>query len=158
MFDKLKCEHNGYKRSSLTLPFVKRDDDLKDRGSDGHNKSRREKLPDISNQSSPNTNIDLKKARDSALKESNGSNNGNKSHRKGVVKRLVNGRRDTKSIVDHIDNTANGAIEKKPTPEGTIQRLTGGIELVPLLARGRRVGARTLPSSDVTRPPEQTCQ
>ncbi|KPI91291.1 hypothetical protein RR46_14795 [Papilio xuthus] len=158
MFDKLKGEHNGYKRSSLTLPVVKRDDDLKDRGSDGQNKSSTiEKLPDISNQSSPNINIDAGKVCDSPLKESNGPYNGNKTHRKGKVKRLCNGRRDTKSIVDDIDNAAN-AIEKKPTPEGTIQRMTGGIELVPLLARGRRVGARTLPSSDVTRPPEQTCQ
>lgn len=48
--------------------------------------------------------------------------------------------------------------DKKLTPEEAILRTTGGIELVPLLARRRRVGARTLPSSDVTRPPEQSCQ
>lgn len=48
--------------------------------------------------------------------------------------------------------------EKKPTPEAAILSVTGGVELVPLLARRRRVGARTLPSSDVTRPPEDSCQ
>lgn len=48
--------------------------------------------------------------------------------------------------------------EKQPTPEAAILSVTGGVELVPLLARRRRVGARTLPSSDVTRPPEDSCQ
>lgn len=82
------------------------------------------------------------------------------------VKRLSNGDRVQKiipsedsdeGVIDVQKESANLG-EKKPTPEATILRVTGGVELVPLLARRRRVGARTLPSSDVTRPPDQYCQ
>lgn len=65
----------------------------------------------------------------------------------------------TRSVPDDIeDNGECNGIQKKPTPEAAILRITGGIEIVPLLARRRRVGARTLHSSDVTRLPEQPCQ
>lgn len=62
-------------------------------------------------------------------------------------------------VIENVQNTDSANVgEKKPTPEATILRVTGGVELVPLLARRRRVGARTLHSSDVTRPPDQYCQ
>lgn len=79
-------------------------------------------------------------------------------------RKLPNGE-DIRCIVpdDYYNNCPNmedvtNYKEKKPTPEAAILSVTGGIELVPLLARRRRVGARTLPSSDVTRPPEDSCQ
>ncbi|XP_013190164.1 uncharacterized protein LOC106134615 [Amyelois transitella] len=99
-------------------------------------------------------------------KNGNGNQKGNKSPPKSkFVKRLSNGDRVRKVIPDDDYDTRaqknddqSIVYEKKPTPEATILGLTGGVELVPLLARRRRVGARTLPSSDVTRPPEQFCQ
>lgn len=104
-------------------------------------------------------------------KEPNGKKEKGKRNpkKKKFVKRLSNGDRIPKRISssDESDNGPLRAIrdgeslnvgEKKPTPEAAILRMTGGVELVPLLARRRRVGARTLPSSDVTRPPDQHCQ
>ncbi|CAH2071174.1 unnamed protein product, partial [Iphiclides podalirius] len=93
-------------------------------------------------------------------KMTNGNKSKNSRRKDKFVKRLGNGELVVKTIIDDgVDNTdVANSIENKQTPEGAILRLTGGIELVPLLARRRRVGARTLPSSDVTRPPQQSCQ
>ncbi|CAK1598903.1 unnamed protein product [Parnassius mnemosyne] len=171
IFNKLKGEHCNYKRSSLTLPKVKRDDDLKDHNlvnKENTKSSSVEKLPEITKQINPNISCRDKgkiSGSDDVLRESNDTNMKNgkskKSPRKTQsVKRLCNGEQLTKLNMDDqaITTSSNNTIETKLTPEGTILRLTGGIELVPLLARRRRTGARTLHSSDVTRPPEQSCQ
>ncbi|CAG4993425.1 unnamed protein product [Parnassius apollo] len=171
IFNKLKGEHCNYMRSSLTLPKVKRDDDLIDQSlfdKENTKSSSVEKLPEITKQISPNISgrdkVKISEG-DHALRKSNDTNvkNGKskKSPRKTqFVKRLCNGERVTKIKIDDqgINTSSNNIIDTKPTPEGTILRLTGGIELVPLLARRRRIGACTLHSSDVTRPPEQSCQ
>ncbi|XP_049870306.1 uncharacterized protein LOC126369784 [Pectinophora gossypiella] len=177
IFSKIKGEHKRYKRSSLTLPKVKRvDDSREDELADKENikPSGVEKLPDIKAGSpkpnSPEVSRKHSGEKKEAPKEVNGIGNGangksKRSPKKSkFVKRLSNGERVKRSIPDEdiesvvIDNGNGNMLEKKPTPEATILRLTGGIELVPLLARRRRVGARTLPSSDVTRPPDQSCQ
>ncbi|XP_023950886.2 uncharacterized protein LOC112055114 [Bicyclus anynana] len=156
IFNKMKGENKRYKRSSLTLPKVKTADD--DTKHDVNNKenvkpSSVSKLPDITKQSSSegrsksSENKEVKHARNGKMKRG--------SNKNVFVKRLSNGERVKRTVPD--DDVEDGD-EKKPTPESTILRLTGGIELVPLLARRRRVGARTLPSSDVTRPPDQSCE
>lgn len=176
IFTKLQGDHRLYKRSSLTLPQVKRDDDTREqRGRDVADKenikpSNVEKLPDIkqSKGSSPER---KKSVVEKEVKEtnSNGKGRGKRSPKKGkFVKRLSNGDRVQKivpsedsdeGVIENVQNTDSANVgEKKPTPEATILRVTGGVELVPLLARRRRVGARTLHSSDVTRPPDQYCQ
>ncbi|CAH2991787.1 unnamed protein product [Chilo suppressalis] len=171
IFNKLQGDQKLYKRSSLALPKVKRDDDTKEQiEADKENEKpcNTDKLPDIKqtkivNESSPENKSDEK-----LTKEANGNGKGKRSPKKSkFVKRLSNGDRvqkvvpddnwDAGSAIRQEGDTSKGA-EKKLTPEANILRVTGGIELVPLLARRRRVGARTLPSSDVTRTPEQQCQ
>ncbi|XP_061710780.1 histone-lysine N-methyltransferase, H3 lysine-79 specific isoform X2 [Cydia pomonella] len=169
-------EHKRYKRSSLTLPNVKRDDDTKDRNTpDKENKSQSElKLPDINHTNSPKS-----KNQEVQKEESTQTSNGqvvkkddgvstvtskDKLKKKKFVKRLPNGEKINRTLPEeeHVEKiekeNATDVGEKKLTPEETILRATGGIELVPILARRRRVGARTLHSSDVTRPPEDMCQ
>ncbi|XP_045765676.1 uncharacterized protein LOC123867612 [Maniola jurtina] len=163
IFDKMKGEHKRYKRSSLFLPKVKTADD--ESKHDVNNKenvkpSSVEKLPDIGKQTSPEVSPEGRRKSDES-KEVKPVKNGKtkRSPKKNVfVKRLSNGERVRKTLPDDEVDNGDACGEKKPTPEATILRLTGGIELVPLLARRRRVGARTLPSSDVTRPPEQSCE
>ncbi|XP_041970492.1 uncharacterized protein LOC121726913 [Aricia agestis] len=140
IFNKLKGDHK-HKKSSLTLPEVKRVDD-QDKSDKENQKPSVDKLPDIHKYA--NKKNDAEELIRIYSK---------KSPKKGkFVKRLSNGERVRKSVPDEESG------EKKLTPEEAILHLTGGIELVPLLARRRRVGARTLPSSDVTRPPDQLCQ
>ncbi|KAM3967253.1 uncharacterized protein ACR2FA_011595 [Aphomia sociella] len=177
IFNKMNGDHKRYKRSSLTLPQVKRDDDLKENvppESVNVKSSSIEKLPDINHPNNGNVHNgeDKENKNHKEVTKVNGANGkvknskGKRSPTKNkFVKRLSNGDRVTRIVPDEdIDNRPpkNGEItnslEKKPTPEATILKLTGGVELVPLFARRRRVGARTLPSSDVTRPPEQCCQ
>ncbi|XP_072939853.1 uncharacterized protein [Epargyreus clarus] len=166
LFDKLKGEHRRYKGSSLTLPKVKIDDDPPEEYIDKENvKPSNEKLPQIS--AHPNTPKGKSGKQNKIDNEVDNvtSRNGNKGKKKcnskksKFVKRLPNGERVTLVLDEDVNNSdGNKVREKKLTPEETILRLTGGVELVPLLARRRQVGARTLPSSDVTRPPEQSCQ
>ncbi|XP_063360681.1 histone-lysine N-methyltransferase, H3 lysine-79 specific [Cydia amplana] len=176
-------EHKRYKRSSLTLPNVKRDDDTKDKERntpDKENKPQSElKLPDIKHINSPKS-----KNKEAQKEESTQTTNGQVTNHQVVkkddgvstapsksklkknkfVKRLPNGEKINRTLPEeeHVDKieieNATDVGEKKLTPEETILRTTGGIELVPILARRRRVGARTLHSSDVTRPPEDMCQ
>ncbi|XP_026755759.1 uncharacterized protein LOC113515689 [Galleria mellonella] len=178
-FNKMKGDHKRYKRSSLTLPQVKRDDDLKENNppeAENIKSSNVDKLPDINHTNSANGQTqeekekkcenDLTKVNGTIVKSTNGNNSkGKRSPTKKFVKRLSNGDRVMRTVPDEDHETRpskNGEsvqlLEKKSTPEASILKLTGGIELVPLFARRRRVGARTLPSSDVTRPPEQYCQ
>lgn len=190
IFTKLHGDPKLYKRSSVTLPQVKRDDDTREQESpDKENvkPSNIDKLPDIKQSNGTvgsaehkQSNVQ-KEVRKEVPKEIVRNveivraTNGKKEKRtrspkkKKFVKRLSNGDRFQKMISssDDSDNGVPIAIrnrealngeEKKPTPEAAILRVTGGVELVPLLARRRRVGARTLPSSDVTRPPDQYCQ
>lgn len=161
------------------MPKVKKDDDSSgDFSPDKENvqPSKIEKLPDIeqTNSASKEQRRKLSGDKKEAPKEVQYKDNGKKQKgtksklesKKGkFVKRLSNGERLKRIVLDeeikpptvtNSDTTTTG--EKKLTPDSTILRLTGGIELVPLLARRRRVGARTLPSSDVTRPPEQSCE
>ncbi|XP_062526061.1 uncharacterized protein LOC101745757 [Bombyx mori] len=164
IFTKLKGDHRQLKRSSLTLPTVKRDDDYyKDEGDTEAAKGDVTKLPNIGD--SPKSGRHQLKFLNENIKNSNDTITRSKRSSKKLkfIKRLSNGER-LKRIFPGDDDSHNeshdGEIsnDKKLTPEGAILRLTGGVELVPLLARRRRVGARTLPSSDVTRPPEQPCQ
>ncbi|XP_028175461.1 uncharacterized protein LOC114363829 [Ostrinia furnacalis] len=176
IFTKLQGDHRLYKRSSLTLPQVKRDDDareLQERDSaekENTKPSNIEKLPEIKHSKSGSPEH-KKIVVEKEVKEvpSNVKTRGKRSPKKNkFVKRLSNGDRVQKFVpsedsdeyvVDRGQNVEPVNVgEKKPTPEATILRVTGGVELVPLLARRRRVGARTLPSSDVTRPPDQYCQ
>ncbi|XP_045494241.1 uncharacterized protein LOC123693274 [Colias croceus] len=162
IFNKIRGDQRRSKRSSLTLPDVKRADDysnlvaLEKENVVPH----REKLPQINKHSikSKNCSSDEKRQveREKELIQCYGKNGRTKqnSSKQKFVKRLSNGERVEKRIED-IGDSLN---DKKLTPEETILRVTGGIELVPLLARRRRVGARTLPSSDVTRPPHESCQ
>lgn len=161
IFNKMRGEHKCCKRSSLTLPKVKTvDDEPKDEIANKENikRSNIEKLPEIRKSSSADNSEEIKQS-------CNGKDyyRGNKNQAKvknskknKFVKRLSNG--TVKRVVSEEVTNVDGSGENKLTPETTILRLTGGIELVPLLARRRRIGARTLPSSDVTRPPEQSCQ
>ncbi|XP_059046028.1 uncharacterized protein LOC131841725 [Achroia grisella] len=178
VFNKMTGDHKRYKSSSLTLPQVKRDDDLKENNpseTENIKSSSVDKLPDINHTNNANgqTKEVKEKKSDNALtkvngstgKSTNGNHKGKRSPTKKIVKRLSNGDRVVRSVpAEDVETkpTKNAEsihiLEKKPTPEETILKLTGGIELVPLFARRRRVGARTLPSSDVTRPPEQYCQ
>ncbi|KAI5646536.1 hypothetical protein NE865_01469 [Phthorimaea operculella] len=178
IFDKLQGDHRRYKRSSLTLPQVKRVDDAKEDSSDKENvkPSNVEKLPEIKQATSPKeSNQEVCRKVSAENKEPQKSENKNKTKKppkkSKFVKRLSNGER-VQRIVPEDDSSEdinnnkcdNGAsvngngLEKKLTPEATILRVTGGIELVPLLARRRRIGARTLPSTDVTRPSDEHCQ
>ncbi|CAF4767276.1 unnamed protein product [Pieris macdunnoughi] len=135
IFNDMKGDHRRLKRSSLTLPNVKRADDYKKLTS----KEQSDKLPNIN---LSNRSQEERIEREKELIQCYGKK------KKKLVKRLPN--------VDRLPRAEDKNV--KLTPEETILRLTGGIELVPLLARRRRVGARTLPSSDVTRPPEEKCQ
>lgn len=148
------------KSSSLTLPKVKATDDEPESSKQaGNNKenvkpSTVEKLPAIGKQSNPE-----RRRQSNESKDTNHGRNGKakRSPKKNMfVKRLSNGERVTRTLPDEEGDIGDG--EKKLTPETTLLRWTGGIELVPLLARKRRVGARTLHSSDVTRPPDQSCE
>lgn len=160
------------------MPKVKRDDDSSaDITPDKENikPSNVEKLPNIeqTNSASKEQRRKLSGEKNEAPKEvqnkDNGKNKRSTTKKGRFVKRLSNGERLKRMVPDEeiekpvLTTVNNGDTEtlggeKKLTPETTILRLTGGIELVPLLARRRRVGARTLPSSDVTRPPEQSCE
>ncbi|CAK1546150.1 unnamed protein product [Leptosia nina] len=157
IFNNIRGEQRRHKKSSLTLPHVKRADDCKKLTVNNQCKDTN-KLPNIANHydSSSNSPEDSRKAqREKELikcysKPKRGSKN-------KFIKRLPHGDRFRRPVPGDMDRRDSG-VEKKLTPDETILRLTGGIELVPLLARRRRVGARTLPSSDVTRLPEETCQ
>ncbi|CAH2105585.1 unnamed protein product [Euphydryas editha] len=163
IFNTLRGEQNRCKRSSFTLPKVKADDDYS-KGDDMTSKenikpSSIEKLPDIGKHSAEEkvrSSNEGKEGKDTCSKNSRTKRSPTKSK---FIKRLSNGDRMTRSVPNDVEeNEEIKRIENKPTPEATILRITGGIEIVPLLARRRRVGARTLPSSDVTRLPEQACQ
>ncbi|KAJ0178744.1 hypothetical protein K1T71_005519 [Dendrolimus kikuchii] len=168
IFNKLKGDHRRYKRSSLTLPQVKRDDDSAERSPEKENirPSSIQRLPDIdTNRYKCNeTGNERKMTFDDEVNVNIEVRGKKRSPRKKKLrKRSSNGEKVRRILPDEDnyifkENGINNCVEKKPTPEATILRLTGGVELVPLLARRRRVGARTLPSSDVTRPPEQPCQ
>ncbi|CAG9795069.1 unnamed protein product [Diatraea saccharalis] len=172
IFNKIQGDHKLYKRSSLALPQVKRDDDARepiDPEKENTSPNNVEKLPAIKQSNNVKGNsAEQYKSDDKDTEEVKGNGKGKRSPKKNkFVKRLSNGDRVPKVVPDDDWNgdgviLQNGDIsngkEKKLTPEANILRVTGGIELVPLLARRRRVGARTLPSSDVTRPPEQQCQ
>lgn len=146
------------------MPKVKRGDD----SSDKENKpSSVEKLPFIKHKEQTKECQKQSEEKPPSPKEKRNRS----SRKKRFVKRLPNGARVKKTIPDvpvpiappkedsnnNVSLTSNYA-EKKLTPEAAILRITGGVELVPLLARRRRVGARTLHSSDVTRLPEDNCQ
>ncbi|XP_035439142.2 uncharacterized protein LOC118268672 isoform X1 [Spodoptera frugiperda] len=157
---------NGHK-SSLTLPKVKGDDDFREDTPNKENVRPHnvDKLPNIKYGSSPQRkspdqrrfSLDVKVKHEISY---GGNPEDRRSPKKTrFVKRLSNGDKVTKLIIDDSYDSGDAmAVEKKPTPEAAILRVTGGVELVPLLARRRRVGARTLPSSDVTRPADQSCQ
>lgn len=160
MFGKIQGEQKRFKRSSLTLPKVKRDDDSK---LDKENvKPSNVKLPDIRHANSSNGSAEQARKTSGEKKEVKENGKSRSPKKSKFVKRLSNGERVKRTLLeDNFDNcitTEDNNLEKKQTPEATILRITGGVELVPLLARRRRIGARTLPSSDVTRPSEQTCQ
>lgn len=159
------------------MPKVKRDDDSNDditQDKENIKPSSVEKLPDIeqTNSASKEQKRKLSGEKKEAPKvvqlKDNGKNKKRATKKGNFVKRLSNGERLKRIVPDEeiekpvlttVNNGDTATIgDKKLTPETTIFRLTGGIELVPLLARRRRVGARTLPSSDVTRPPEQACE
>lgn len=163
------------------MPKVKRDDDSSGEISpDKENikPSIIEKLPDIVQTNSASKEQRRKQSddkketpkevqcKDTNKVQYNGKKQKNTTKKGKFVKRLSNGERLKRIVPDEeiklpptVSSGDTATIgEKKLTPETTILRLTGGIELVPLLARKRRVGARTLPSSDVTRPPEQSCE
>lgn len=166
IFSKLRGEQRRYKGSSLTLPEVKRDDGLNNwefTGKEYFDSTNCEKLPRIAKGTSSVNNAGAKFKRtngDRTLRETNRSHASRSPRKEKNVKHLVNCERLVKQTTNDPIESSDiiDMMEEKLTPEGTILRLTGGIELVPLLARRRRVGARTLPSSDVTRPPEQSCQ
>lgn len=152
-------------KSSLTLPKVKGDDDFSE---DIHSKENAkppnvEKLPNIRHTERPKSPEQRRFSLDVKVKHEvsyGGNGEGRRSPKKTkFVKRLTNGDKVTKLIIDDSYDSGEAVVaEKKPTPETAILRVTGGVELVPLLARRRRVGARTLPSSDVTRQADQSCQ
>ncbi|XP_075972039.1 uncharacterized protein LOC142973894 [Anticarsia gemmatalis] len=165
IFTKLDGDPRRNRGSSLTLPKVKGDDDL---GEDSPNKenmkpSRVDKLPEIKRDGSPKGKLVEPRRYSVEVKikhEINGHGHGRRSPKKTqFVKRFPNGDKVKKVVLeDNYDSGENIEVQKKPTPETAILHVTGGVELVPLLARRRRVGARTLPSSDVTRPPDDRCQ
>lgn len=158
MFDSIQGEHKRQKSSSLTLPLVKKEDDTSTK--ENVKPSSVEKLPDINNKSSSDAEYVDNNKRNGSNGESNNSKEKRRKKRSKTVKRLSNGERLTRivpTVEQNYDELAN-LMDKKTTPEEAILRVTGGVELVPLLARRRRVGARTLPSSDVTRPQDQDCQ
>lgn len=146
------------KSSSLTLPKVKAADDEPESSKHAENKenikpSTVQKLPAIGKQSPE------RRRQSNESKDTNNDRNGKAKRipkKNMFVKRLSNGERVRRTLPDEEGDIGDG--EKKLTPETTLLRWTGGIELVPLLARKRRVGARTLHSSDVTRPPDQSCE
>ncbi|XP_050343390.1 uncharacterized protein LOC126768949 [Nymphalis io] len=169
IFNILRGEHKRHKRSSLTLPKVKtvddctKEDEITNKENIKH--SSVEKLPDIPGKQSS---LDRDDCTDAKFKSGGkehiyiSNKNGRqkrRSNKSKFVKRLSNGDRVIRRISDNEErNRESNSVDKKLTPEATILHATGGIELVPLLARSRRVGARTLPSSDVTRPQEQSCE
>lgn len=175
-FDKMNGNRQPQQRSSLTLPQVKRDDDFyEDYMHEKENvrfAALPDKLPDISNNTPTKLireleeierqNMERRKAIQ-AVSVSKGK--GKRSPQINKLNRKLYNTEQPKLVYpDDLYEKQPKPEEylkksdKKPTPEENILRVTGGIELVPLLARRRRVGARTLPSSDVTRPPEQSCQ
>lgn len=156
-------------KSSLTLPKVKGDDDFRE---DMPNKENIkppnvEKLPNIKQTESPprksaeqrRFSLDVKVRHEVSC---GGNGEARRSPKKTrFVKRLSNGDKVTKLLIDDSYDKGVEAVvvpEKKLTPETAILHVSGGVELVPLLARRRRVGARTLHSSDVTRQADQSCQ
>lgn len=152
----MKGDYTRQKRSSLTLPAVKKADDIREK--ENEKPSSVQKLPDINNKSSSDEEAPKVKFKETDKKtDSKDKVKVKNSVRKTekIVKRLSNGEKLSR-ILPVLNNSSQE--EGQTTPEGGILRLTGGIELVPLLARRRRVGPRTLPSSDVTRPPEFNCE
>lgn len=156
-------------KSSLTLPKVKGDDDYREDNMPNKENVKLqhvEKLPNIKHTGSPQTkppeprrfSLDVKVRHEVSYGSNGESRRSPKKTR--FVKRLSNGDKVTKLILDDSYDSGDAVVvpEKKPTPETAILHVTGGVELVPLLARRRRVGARTLPSSDVTRQADQLCQ
>ncbi|KAL4716598.1 hypothetical protein ACJJTC_008233 [Scirpophaga incertulas] len=168
IFSKLQGDHKVLKRSSLALPKVKKDDDGINLECEKENvkASHVDKLPNIKPTNNANGRAEEandKKEFTNEVKDIYNCDKGKSNAKSKFVKRLSNGDRVEKVVPDDLDAACkahNGclSLEKKPTPETAILRVTGGVELVPLLARRRRIGARTLPSSDVTRPPDQYCQ
>lgn len=147
------------------MPKVKRDDDsFEEDLHDKENKSANPgKLPEIgpnSGSARPRSN----RNEEVAAKTVNYQIKGKRSPKKTkFVKRLADSEETRLVYPQDLYDLGTQAVEcdyrgDKVIPEDSMLRLTGGVELVPLLARRRRVGARTLPSSDVTRPPEQNCQ
>lgn len=165
IFTKLKGDPGRYRGSSLALPKVKGDDDI---GEDSPNKenvkpSQVDKLPEIKHVSSPMVKTAESRRYSVEVKMKKDKKDNREVRRSPIgtkfVKRLTNGDKVRRVVLDAGHDTGEViVVEKKPTPENAILHVTGGVELVPLLARRRRVGARTLPSSDVTRPPDQSCQ
>nr|XP_021188962.2 uncharacterized protein LOC110375234 [Helicoverpa armigera] len=170
VFNKLDGAKERNEKSSLTLPKVKGDDDLEEDTPEKENvkPSNVEKLPTIKYAVNSNVQKQAQEPRrfslDVKVKHEivyGGDGEVRRSPKKTkFVKRLSNGDKVTKLIIDdsYESEEAVAVTEKKLTPENAILRVTGGVELVPLLARRRRVGARTLPSSDVTRQADQSCQ
>ncbi|KAJ8733278.1 hypothetical protein PYW08_001576 [Mythimna loreyi] len=169
IFTKMDGDNRPNEKSSLTLPKVKGDDDFRE--DDMPNKEnvkpqQVDKLPNIKHASGPQMkpqeprrfSLDVKVKHEVCYGGNGESRRSPKKTR--FVKRLSNGEKVTKLILDDSYDREEAAqvAEKKPTPETAILHVTGGVELVPLLARRRRVGARTLPSSDVTRQADQSCQ
>lgn len=167
IFTKLHGDDRRERGSSLTLPKVQGEDDAREIPQNKENikPTRVEKLPDINYVSSPQRrsperrrySIEVKIKKEGSFYNGEVRRSPKKTR---FVKRLSNGDKVTKLILDDSFDREEALheAEKKPTPETAILHVTGGVELVPLLARRRRVGARTLPSSDVTRPPDQSCQ
>ncbi|CAH0605405.1 unnamed protein product [Chrysodeixis includens] len=167
IFTKLHGDGRRERGSSLTLPKVMGEDEARDIPQNKENirPSRVDKLPNINyvtdpQRSSPERrrySIEVKIKKEGSFYHDNVRRSPKKTR---FVKRLSNGDKVTKLILDDSFDREEALheAEKKPTPETAILHVTGGVELVPLLARRRRVGARTLPSSDVTRPPDQSCQ
>ncbi|CAB3257741.1 unnamed protein product [Arctia plantaginis] len=163
IFTKLKGDQGRCRGSSLALPKVKGDDDIKEDSPNKENikPSRVDKLPEINHATSPKVKIAESRRFSVEVKMKNDTKEEVRRSPKSTkfVKRLTNGDKVRRVVLDDTYDTGKViVVEKKPTPENAILHVTGGVELVPLLARRRRVGARTLPSSDVTRPPDQSCQ
>ncbi|XP_048479072.1 uncharacterized protein LOC119690439 [Plutella xylostella] len=155
IFNQIKGAHRQ-KSSSLSLPPVKRDDDCGPQ----NQLAAYEKLPQIGEKENCQ-----KEARKVTIEAEKGSGKRRKksAKKKRFIKRLPNGERLHKDIPQDPPPPAAApappaADEKQLTPETVILRATGGVELVPLLARRRHAGAGTLHSSDVTRPPDQDCE
>ncbi|XP_050667742.1 uncharacterized protein LOC126967326 [Leptidea sinapis] len=159
LFSKIKGDHRIRKRTLFTLPDLQNGDECKDIITTKKKEDKDlDKLPNIKpNRTEYCANYCDKNEHQNNVKYKSKNATSTQSKKQKFVKRLSNGERLIKKFPEEINSNGENLDEKKLTPEATILRLTGGVELVPLLARRRRVGARTLPSSDVTRPPEQSC-